>query len=126
MLWIKVEDGLPEKPEVLAVTRGLAPDTGAACEVLGNAVLGALLRVWLWADKNTDSGFINGATLSDVDRVAALPGLAVQLVRCGWLVENPVGKPVGILFVNFQRHMGISAKRRAMHARAQEKYRNKR
>lgn len=113
--WIKCGVDLPHKPEVLQMSRELERERVA--------VLGALLLTWCWADLNTTDGFIPGVTAADIDRVAEMPGLAAALVQCGWLSINPVGKPVGVLFINFARHMGDSAKRRAAHARSQEKYR---
>src|SRR5262245_26841273 len=115
--WIKCSSALFGKREVLVIARALG--------VRNNEVAGACLRFWAWADGETTDGFVPGMTLADVDQRADLPGLAVQMVRCGWLAETPVEKPVGVLLINFGRHMGQSAKARLLHAERQELYRIK-
>jgi hypothetical protein len=117
MRWIKCDSELFYRREVLLIARALA--------IHNNEAVGALLRFWAWADAETRDGFVPGVTLADVDQRADLPGIAEQMVRCGWLSENPVGKPVGILVINFNRHNGESAKARAQAANRQEKFRGK-
>ena len=113
--WIKCSSSLFGKREVLVIARALG--------VKNNEVAGACLRFWAWADGETTDGFVPGVTLTDVDQRAELPGLAEQMVRCGWLAQTPVENPVGVLLINFGRHMGQSAKARALHAMRQERYR---
>lgn len=116
MPWIKCSAELFDKREVLVIARALG--------VRRHEVVGACLHFWAWADAETLDGFVPGVTLADVDRVAELAGLGQQLVHCDWLKENPVGKPVGLLLINFERHMGRSAKARSLAARRQQSFRS--
>jgi hypothetical protein len=113
--WIKCSGELFGKPEVLVIARAL--------NVNDNEAVGACMRFWAWADAQTPDGFVPGVTLADVDKVAHLPGLGALMVQCGWLAENPVEKPVGVLLINFGRHMGRSAKQRLLAAERMEIFR---
>lgn len=121
--WLKIEFGTGAKPETLAIARAL--------ESTPHTILGTLVCLWEWANVNSVDGYVEGATLADLDRIGELPGIGAQLVRCGWVKENsradgdgPCGKQVGILFVNFDRHNGPTAKRRAMEARSKRQRRH--
>jgi hypothetical protein len=123
--WIKVDHDTLSKPETLSMAREL---NVSVYEILGRCV-----AVWCWADISTEDGFIAGATLADLDRVAGLPGLGAMMARCGWVAECAVDGPIaacgkagGILFINFLSHNGRSAKRRAMQARRASMFRNNR
>jgi len=99
--WIKIEHVTPDKPEVhrMAEALGIDPD----------AVVGKLLRLWIWADQQTYFGDALSVTLSSLDRICFVTGFAQALVNVGWLTcENGL-----VRFTNFDRHNGNTAKTRA-------------
>lgn len=103
--WIKVEQTLPDKPEVLAIAAILDLDP--------DAVVGKLVRVWIWADQHTTDGNARGVTRSFIDRCAAIPGFADAMVSVGWLLFGD-----GCLMIpNFDHHNGETAKARALTGR---------
>ncbi len=110
--WIKFECSTPDKPEVHAIADQLGIDP--------DAVVGKLLRVWIWADQQTYEGKTAaansnapGVTLALLDRYAAVAGFGAALIAVGWLSECR-----GVLtFTNFDRHNGQTAKARALTAK---------
>ena len=109
--WIKVQHTTPDKPEVFAVAEALQIDP--------DAVTGKLLRLWIWADQQTTDGNAASVTFALLDRVAGQRGFADALVRVGWLqvVDG------GVVFSNFERHNGDTAKKRAQGLRRVGKHR---
>lgn len=103
--WIKVENTTPDKPEVhvMAEELGIDPD----------AVLGKLIRLWIWADEQTYNGNAGTVTLSLLDRVAGITEFGQSMLRAGWIQRSDHG----LVFPNFDRHNGQSAKTRALTAR---------
>lgn len=102
--WIKATKGLTEKPEVYGIARALKLDR--------DTVGMKLLRVWGWADDNTEDGHIDHIDGSAIDEKAGVEGFASAMESMGWLeVEDD-----GVRFPNFERHNGQSAKRRAQDA----------
>ena len=101
--WIKVEENMPDKPEVY----GMAAQLGIEVD----AVVGKLIRVWSWASRNCPvSGRTDVRSLSAIDRVAFMPGFANAMASAGWLVtEGDV-----VAFPNFDRHCSQTAKERAL------------
>ena len=99
--WIKVEHTTPDKPEVVKLAGILGIDQ--------DAVVGKLLRLWIWADQQSVSGNAITVTNSFLDRLVFCPGFAAGLVKVGWLNGRE-----GLLSIpNFDRHTGQSAKNRA-------------
>lgn len=99
--WIKVEHTTPDKPEVVKLAGILGIDQ--------DAVVGKLLRLWIWADQQSVSGNALTVTNSFLDRLVFCPGFAAGLVKVGWLNGRE-----GLLSIpNFDRHNGQSAKNRA-------------
>lgn len=99
--WIKVEHTTPDKPEVVKLAGILGIDQ--------DAVVGKLLRLWIWADQQYVSGNAITVTNSFLDRLVFCPGFAAGLVKVGWLNGRE-----GLLSIpNFDRHNGQSAKNRA-------------
>lgn len=109
--WIKIEDSTPDKPEVWKMAEKLGIDA--------DAVLGKLVRVWIWADQQTIDGNAHSVTKALLDRTAGVTGFADAMIRVGWLrvVED------GVEFHNFDRHNGETAKKRALTRRRVEKHR---
>jgi hypothetical protein len=102
--WIKMRHCLRETPEVIRVAIDLN------CEE--DLVVGKLHRLWSWADQQTADGYITGVTETWVDRYVQMSGFAASLRAAGWLESDAKG----MLFPNFDRHNGQSAKRRALDA----------
>ena len=109
--WIKIETVTPDKPEVftMADVLGIDPD----------AVVGKLIRVWIWADQQTRDGNAPSVTLSLLNRISGVSGFADAMVAVGWLRKTDAG----IEFYNFDRHNGETAKTRAMTAKRVQKHR---
>jgi hypothetical protein len=111
--WIKIELVTPDKPEIDLLAEML--------DVSVNEVLGALVRLWIWADCQTINGNAVSVTKNAIDRHSGVSGFAVALLddRVGWLVESPNG---GFIFPNFERHNGQTAKTRALTAKRVAKH----
>lgn len=111
--WIKVEVTTPDKPEVfkMADALGIDPDE----------VLGKLIRVWSWADQQTEDGNAVGVTRSLLDRLTNAKGFTDAMISVGWIVDVD-GE---LLFPNFDKHNGQSSKKRALTAQRQDKFRKK-
>lgn len=115
MSWIKVDHLTPDKPEVIGIAAELGLDQ--------DAVLGKLVRLWIWADQQTQSGHASvtrGALPEQfIDRCVGVTGFAKAMILVGWLGHEE-GKWI---FPNFENHNGETAKCRALSAKRQKKYR---
>jgi hypothetical protein len=124
MAWIKIDHLTPDKPEIslMADRLGIDPD----------AVLGKLVRVWVWVDQQSLSchaGSVTEApschavsvTEAFLDRVAFCPGFCAALREVGWLG----GQSSGLVFPGFERHNGQTAKTRALAQHRQERSRKR-
>ena len=114
--WIPYLKDLPEKLEVLALSRR----TGRS---VAEVVL-ALLRLWSWADAQT----IDGHLPRDVDVTLLSRCIRdtdetffTELACVGWLVETEAG----LFLPNFDYWMGRSAKSRLQAAKRQRRNRTK-
>ena len=112
--WIKFESVTPDKPEVyqMAERLGIDPD----------AVVGKLVRVWVWADQQTIDGNARGVTRALLDRITSATGFAEALIAVGWLDESDAG----LTFPRFGEHNGTSAKKRSLSAKRSAKARKSR
>lgn len=112
--WIKVEHVTPDKPEVwkIASATGLSPD----------AVIGKLLRLWIWADQQSLECHVDGVTFVTLDFLVRHDGFALAMCRAGWLHDNGDGS---VTFPNFERHNGETAKSRGLSQIRQQKHRQK-
>lgn len=106
--WIKVETCLPDKPEVLRIAAqlGIHPDH----------VVGLCVRFWSWCDTHLRDGQYVGGTLEMVDHHVHHDGFAAAMVAAGWLSEE---KSDRLIIPYYIRHLGKSAKARAMNTRRQ-------
>lgn len=109
--WIKVENVTPDKPEVFSIAEVLTLDS--------DAVVGKLVRIWIWADTQTYNGNAGSVTLALLDRVSGVTGFGKAMIEAGWLTEEDHG----LTFPNFDRHNGKSAKTRAQTARRVREHR---
>ena len=110
--WIKIEVGLPDKPEVHSIAAG--------CNLDPDAVVGKLFRVWEWFDKHTVDGNAHGVTFSLVDRLVGVTGFGEAMQFAGWLEQ----RDMVLHMPKFDRHTSKSAKKRALTAARQQKFRN--
>lgn len=112
--WIKVEENMPDKPEVWRIGSILGLD--------GDTVAGKLLRVWAWASRNCNAdGVTNVTVLPLLDRCAGVTGFCLAMQKVGWLTVS--GDLVR--FPNFERHCSQTAKDRANANRRAAKHRVK-
>jgi len=109
--WIKVENVTPNKPEVFQIAEIM--------DITPDDALGKLIRLWVWADEQTYDGNASVTTRALVDRVAGATGFANALIDAGWLVVESGG----LVFPNFLRHNGQSAKTRALTAKRVQAHR---
>lgn len=112
--WIKVEVATSQKIEVFLIAEILDMDI--------DTVLGKLIRLWSWADANTIDGHAKSVTKKLLDRVVGCDGFVSALLdeRVNWLCQLENGD---LFFINFDRHNGKGAKKRATDAARQAKKR---
>lgn len=111
--WIKVATATPDKPEVIRAARLLGVDR--------DLVLGKLVRMWAWFDANSVDGVVDGVVSTDVDAVVALDGFTSVVASVGWVKFDDDAERVSL--PNFGDHNGETAKKRALKAKRQEKWR---
>jgi len=110
--WIKLEHTTPDKPEIVTLAALLKIDQ--------DAVTGKLFRIWAWADQNSLAGNPVAITDAFLDRLTMCAGFAAAMRKVGWLS----GKAGSLVFPNFERHNGKTAKERAMSNRRASRFRN--
>jgi hypothetical protein len=110
--WLKVEKDTPEKPEIagLCAALGITPDVAFL----------KCFKAWRWADSNTVNGHVRRVTLEFLDSVVGLSGFSQALLDVGWLRD----RNGALEFPNFTRHMGESAKQRALAANRKRRERS--
>ncbi len=112
--WIKMRTNLDTNPHVLALSLALGlPEIH---------IVGALWKVWSWADCHSLDGNALGVTEVTLDRFTSVPGFAVALRKVGWLE----GRDGALTFPRFAEHNGQTAKTRAETAQRVAKHRNAR
>ena len=111
--WIKFEHVTPDKPEVWKIADILGIDA--------DAVVGKLVRIWIWADQQTTDGNAGSVTSAMLDRISGVTGFVAAMTKAGWLEQSEGG----FRFVNFDRHNGETAKQRALTAKRVQKHRAK-
>jgi len=99
--WIKMQVGLESSPEVIAMSIEL--------DLSEIWVVGALFKLWCWADQHTEDGNAQGVTKNWIDRYIGIDGFTDALINVNWLLVT--GKNLTI--PNFDRHNGKPAKQRA-------------
>ena len=68
-------------------------------------------RLWRWFDSATADGHFDFLTPNDCDETGRLPGLGRALSEVGWIEFTQDG---GAIIRNWDRHNGVSAKKRAL------------
>lgn len=99
--WIKVEHAMPDKPEVVHMAEIL--------EIDQDAMVGKLIRLWVWGDQQLRNGNAICVTSAFLDRITYVTGFAAAAEQVGWLVKTQAGFEIP----NFDRHNGHTAKKRA-------------
>lgn len=112
--WMPIELETPDKPEVI--------DMALALEADQDLIVGKLVRLWSWANKNSADGNAIGVTETWIDRYVDLKGFAKAMAKVGWLV---IKKPRGVTFPKFERHNGKGACARKMAANRVSEHRNR-
>jgi DNA replication protein DnaT len=115
--WIKWVIGLARKREVIAIA--------AKLNTHRLMVAAALMEVWEWADANTADGHVPNVTTVTLESACCpLPGLidAMADKAIGWLISDEDG--TGLIFPNYIRHNGKSAKKRALNTEAKRRSRS--
>jgi hypothetical protein len=110
--WMMIDLELSDKPEVHQIAAILKIDP--------DEVVGKLLRVWSWFDKQTIDGHAPSVTHAVLDRLSARDGFAEAMAKAGWLDRSDSG----LRMPKFERWNGQSAKKRALANRRQAKKRN--
>ena len=110
--WIKMRIDLASDPSVIRMA-----DTLDTTEY---EIVGLLHAIWSWADAHTEDGTVPGVSARWLDRHFGKPGLAECMQASGWLDVTDDA----MIFPNFQRHNGKSAKTRAQTKNRQQTYRN--
>jgi len=110
--WLKIEHATVDKPEIVRMADILGVDQ--------NAVIGACLRLWIWADQQTSTGCALSVTRKWIDRLMQLDDAADAMVDVGWLT----GVDGDLTLTNYERHNGKPAKTRAQAAQRMKKARS--
>lgn len=110
--WIKLEHATPDKPEVVKLASILNVDQ--------DAIVGKLIRLWIWADQNSVNGNDVSVTDSFIDRLTFCNGFSIALRNVGWLT----GKNGCLMLPNFERHNGQTSKSRAVTNRRVARHRS--
>jgi len=112
--WIKMRVNLDTDPAVFDIAAELGQDE--------LSVVGRLWKLWSWADQHCLDGNAVGVTGVTLDRMVGVTGFAAALRKVGWLE----GQDGALLFPNFDRHNGQTAKKRGLTAARVAKHRNAR
>lgn len=110
--WMKMRTNLWDDPRVSKM-----------CDLTDQPVgmiIGGLYWLWATADEHSDDGFLNGLSVTAIDRKTGIKGFGAAIVAVGWLEEGPTG----VSLVRFDEHNGATAKARAMTAKRVAKHRS--
>ena len=111
--WLPMRLDLDDDPAVIQIAAATGLDEFG--------VVGRLLKLWGWANRNTADGNAEGnargVTESWVDRYTNTPGFAAAMVAAGWLAPAAGGGAGVMCFPNFDRWNTKGAKQRALTAR---------
>jgi hypothetical protein len=118
MSWIKIDNSLAQRPEVLQIKRLCKLKDVQEC-------MGRLTAVWIFADQNSTDGVIHGVSIDVIDEVSGCAGFGTAMCEVGWLQDGDGITGNGTLtFPNWFRHHSSSAKERALNARRMNELRH--
>jgi len=100
MNWIKMTSHLDTKPEVMMLADIL--------RVPELHVVGLLWKLWTWLDQNVTDCYAVSVTKVLLDRITC-DGMSDALQKVGWMS----GDDGSLVFKNFDRHNGETAKKRS-------------
>ena len=109
--WIKMRTNLDTHPKVI--------ELASILETPEIHIVGALWKVWSWADSHSIDGNAINVTCVTLDRFTGINGFAVALRNVGWLE----GRDAALTFPRFAEHNGQTAKKRAETAERVRKHR---
>jgi len=109
--WIKMRLDLASDPGVNRIRKATGIDA--------DSIVGKLHRLWSWADVHTTDGIASGVDSEWVDEFAGVTGFADGMIAAGWLECDTES----VRFSNFDRHNGLSAKRRCTQKTRTERHR---
>jgi hypothetical protein len=112
--WLAIEIDLPDHPKVRSIARTLG--------VSNYAVVGMLVRIWGWFDRESSDGFVTQCVTHDIDDLTRCDGFANALLAVGWLVIDPAR---GLGVPAFESHHGNSAKKRLQTAARVNRFRER-
>lgn len=115
--WLKVEHATLDKPEIFQMAEELNMDS--------ELVFAKLVRVWIWFDQHSTDGNAPVTLRALLDRKAGVTDFAKAMQEVGWLEEIEVDGKKMLHLPNFDRHVGQSAKKRALTSRRQSKFKEK-
>lgn len=108
--WIKIEYATIKKPEVRKI--------GRAIGVTRQHAFALCVEFWMWCDANLKDGQVMGCNLEDIDDIVDQEGFGEAMRQVGWITLEDDRYTI----TNFDKHLGQSAKNRAMGAIRQAKY----
>lgn len=119
--WLPMRLDLLDDPAVIACAAATGLDE--------YAVVGRLLKLWSWANRNTTDGNAScnavGVTGAWVDRYCNATGFAAALLAAGWLFEADPAFPGVLAFPKFDRWNSQGAKTRVLTARRVAEHRER-
>lgn len=106
--YLFVEHSMPRKSQMMRIAR--------ECQVSMDTAFAAWFRLWCWFDISTTDGHMRFLTPDMCDDVGCVPGLGAALVKVGWVKFIDEGGVV----CYWNRHFGVSARKRAARYRRLE------
>lgn len=98
--WIMMRIDLRDDPATIAIAKATRKDV--------DLIVGKLLRIWGWANRNTTDGISRQIDAAWIDRYVTCKGFAEAMRVEGWLVIGDGS----IQFPEYERYNGAPAKRR--------------
>ncbi len=114
--WMKVEHVTPEKPEIFEIAEIMELDP--------ENVFAKVFRVWVWFDQHSEDGSAPETLRASLERKLGAPGFLAAMERVQWLETFSRRRRKFLRIPNFDRHVGQSAKKRALTAVRNAKFRN--
>ena len=115
--WFKLEHATVDKPEIFQIAEALNIDP--------ETVLTKIVRVWIWFDQHSIDGTAPVTLTALLNRAAGVTGFTKAMEDVGWLEKIKIKGKDFLFLPNFERHVGESAKKRALTARRVAKSKRK-